>query len=613
MNVLKPWMEMDLTASASKLPKAVLVDQPLQMLREAIQANRLPILVGDAGVGKTAVVHELVRGLRAGEGPARLARRHVIEISIRKRVSSLQNPYQVFEELQKLSEALRKMRRAPVLLISDLGVAYDLDLEDRIAAFAYDVPIIGECVPATGAALLESSPALRSEATLVRVDEPSLSRTRDIVRASLEANEVQHRFGDDAIEQALALSHRFLVRQHQPRKTLELLRGAAASVREKRVVCSRDIVERAASQFAIPRMLIDPEQPLDLPALRKRFDSAVIGQPDAVRAVVDTIGVLKAGLSDVRRPLAALLLAGTTGVGKTLIAQLLAETLFGRRDRLIRVNMADHAGGDDATELFGSPGRAGHPGNPGVLAQRLAGQAMGVHLLDEFEKAHTSVHDRFLQLIDEGEFVSGTGETISCRAMVIIATSNAGYSRSESESFGFANGSQSIGEDGLVRLERHFRYELINRFDRVITFRRMSREDAHRIALLELRELQRRIGLRQRGLCLDIEGRALSWLVDHGYSPERGARFMRRAVEQYATTEIAAAVLASRPSPGSRLRIRLRGDRLGVDVLAPGSTKIGRQRPPEKRVAPVRSRSVRRTERRATRILGRPDTAAVQR
>ncbi len=560
MSIFKNWLELDLTrrARGGKLDRAIECDDALQELANTIDAGMNAVVVGEPGVGKTALVHELVSRTIAGHGSKRLRKRQVLQISLRRRLSGLKGRHEISAEVQKLFDAIRQMRSPPVLFIRDIGLVYSFDLEDELSALACssEVILIGEASEEAISNLFEYETALRHRFGAIHVQEPDLDRATRIVRGwAMSSKEAE--FSSAAVEQAVALSHRFLSRSAMPRKAIDLLRYASADVEAGGVVTPQAVVKRLSSQYRIPRVLVDSTAKLDLVGLKRLFSRSVVGQEEAVSTVVDTLGVIKVGLTDLRRPLAALLFTGPTGVGKSLIAQTIATRLFGRRDRLIRFNMADYQSAEDALLLFGFSAAQDVAAKRGQLTTRLAGHSLGVLLLDEFEKCHPSVHDRFLQLLDEGEFTNGSGEKVSCRSFIIIVTTNAGHAHGAVNGLGFrANPS---GRRGLMgELATHFRFELLNRFDRIVRFRSLTKSDARLIVIAELRRLQTRLALTHPGLTVEVEHRAIDQLVARGYDPDCGARNLRRTIEQDVAVAIARLLVQGSPRENSRIRIVLR-------------------------------------------------------
>lgn len=574
---LESWTERDLSALAKRgeLRPAFCVDDKLLQLDDIVMSGKAAILVGESGVGKSATVYELVRRLHlpneesAQFPPLRLldklAGRRVLQFSLRRRAAGLRQPHtQMGEEVLRLVDALVSTREPLALFFRDLDLAYQFNLETQFEnlAFKFDGPIIGEGTRSTVQNMLEFHPELDQHFVTMIVEEPTLDEMHTLLHKWSKHNNVERgiSFEDTALEHALYLSHRFLSRSRMPRKALDLIEQVAVTARQKEIKAS-EVINRFCDSHRVPRGLVDPDIALDLDELRSYFGDRVLGQADAVSAIVDVIGLIKSGMSDTRRPFGVFLFVGPTGVGKTHLAQLLAKYLFGNKERLIRVNMSDYSESGKAEVLFGNPNGATPSSTRGVLAQRVSGHPFAVLLLDEFEKAHSSVHDRLLQLMDEGSFINGGGESVSCRSMIIIATSNTGAEVYRSEGFGFAPKDldmESKDAELSRRLRETFRFEFLNRFDRIVHFHPLSQADIRTIALREFELIKRRAGFSQRKLELTIDECLVDWISVLGYHPDFGARFLRRTIEAHVATAIATAIVRETPSIGATLKATVR-------------------------------------------------------
>jgi ATP-dependent Clp protease ATP-binding subunit ClpC len=573
---IRRWMERDLTEDAARgrLPPAFEVDDIRETVAELLTAGRVPVLTGESGVGKTAVVYELVRRAHAGEGPHPLRGKRVLQFSFQHRASALKEPEkQLRPEVQQLIEALLESADEVVPFFRDFHFGYMFDLEPQMEMLATRFPgaILAEGIRATVQAMFENTPGLEQRYMILQVDEPVPDRMRRILDRWGEDQSVRRgmRFEQAALEQSLHLTHRFLARNRLPRSALDLLAQVSTLVGDRRVVTAADVNDRFCTVHRTPRALVDPSLPLDLGALETKFASQVLGQPEAVKSVVNMIGLIKAGLSDMRRPFGAFMFVGPTGVGKTHVAQLLAEYLFGSRDRMIRFNLADCPNENSGDMLFGNPTAYTLYERRGLLSQRILGHPFAVLLLDEFEKAHGKVHDRFLQLIDEGSYQNGAGERVSCRSMIIIATSNAGAELYRGRTLGFGptlRGPEDT-QELQRRLEAHFRFELLNRFDQIVHFHALSRDDIRQIALRELEQIRNRAGIKQRGVELEVDEVVLDWLAVHGYEPDYGARFLRRTIERHVTTALAETIVRERPSPGAKIALTVRHNRIVARLI----------------------------------------------
>lgn len=562
---INQWIERDLSDEfkRKRLQPAFEVDESVARIRDVILSGRSPIVTGASGIGKTAIVHELIRRAQVDRKPTELFGRRVIQISIERRAAALQREDDVGPKFDAFVESIKQAWRPPIIFLRDVELAYDYDLEPALATLASldKVTVVCEGSQDGVARLLEDDQALQREFVTVEIDEPNLAKTASILRAwtQQQSDKRNRTFAENSIQEAIALTHRFLGRDRMPRKAIDLLEHAAAHAAKGETVASSHVIDRFCSTHRTPRALVDPKIPLDLDALRESYEREIIGQSEAIEAIVEMIGIIKAGLSDLRRPMGVFLLVGGSGVGKTHLAHLVAKHLFASPERLVRLNMADLGSGSDADRLFGCSSYEDVAARRGTLTIRLLGHPFGVVLLDEFEKANKAVHDRFLQLIDEGSFINGNGEFVPCRSLIFIATSNAG-ALGNAQPFGFRT-AQAYGAAAKCALERSFRFELLNRFDRIIQFRTLDAEASRHIVRAEVAKLGQRFGLIQRQLTLVTDDAVIDWVANHGFDAEQGARSVRRAVERWLTTALARVLVQNLPEDASRIVLRLQDDK----------------------------------------------------
>jgi ATP-dependent Clp protease ATP-binding subunit ClpC len=558
--VLARWIEKDLTAST--LAPAYEIEDLVHRATGILQAGRGIMLLGPPGVGKTALLHELVRRAVRGDNIPALSGRRVVQISIKRCLSGFKKPAEeIGPAFQELVIALVATKGTVIPFFRDAHLAYRFDLESQFASLANQlpVPVIVEGEDRIMRSIVEYESSLAESFVQLPIEEPNYDVVRRIIDKWGQAH--PRAFDDNALETSMALCHRFLARGCFPRKVIQFLDNTAATVPENEVVDESGVLDHFCRTHRVPRHLVDPQIPLDLSATDRTFREQVLGQGDAVSAVIQMIALIKAGLSDVRRPFGVFMFVGPTGVGKTHLAQLLAEYLFGSRERLIRINMADYQTVADAPTLFGNPEHHNPVARRGVLTSRVAGHPFAVLLFDELEKAHKIVIDRFLQLMDEGQFINGAGETVSCRSTIVIATSNAGAAAYGGRMVGFS-GAEAPAELRRridVTLEDTFRIEFLNRFDHVVHFKPLERSHIRDIARRELGLLRKRQGLTRLGLHLEVDESVLDWLTAHGYDPRHGARFLRRAMERSATTAVAQCLVRQMPKRGSSIRLKVRG------------------------------------------------------
>ncbi|MCA2981021.1 MAG: AAA family ATPase [Myxococcaceae bacterium] len=557
-------VERDLTAlaRAGTLPAGHGLDQAASDVATLLtRGDKAPLLAGDQGVGKTAIVQELARRVAQGTVPPALDGVRVLEVpaaGIFARTSTPKAAAELLEEFLEHAEA-----QPTVVFLRDLGVVQGSSLVPVLlrALRSGRVRFIFEADARRAHELLRTDEALGERLHLVPVSEPAPERARWILGRVAEELELETGLPIDAsaCDVALRLSVKFLLAQRLPRKAIELLKEtvteAAGAARER--VKGEDVLARFCASTRLPRFMADDQLALDLDAVGRFFGTRLLGQTDALDAVLRSVALLKAGLNDPRRPLGVFLFAGPTGVGKTHLAKLLAEYLFGSHERLVRLNMADYPDHGDENVLFGNPWAQTLSGKRGELTRLLDGRVFTVLLLDEFEKAHPRCHDRFLQLFDEGQFINAAGETVPCNNTLIVCTSNVGAEVYREGPIGFGptrRDDELLGEIDR-RIQASFRAEFLNRFDAICHFRPLGKVEIRRIAQREVGRVLEREGIRARGLDVEVAPEVVELLVERGYSPVHGARFLQREIEKSLTAALAVEISRRALPPGTPVKV----------------------------------------------------------
>ena len=393
------FFERDLTelAREGRLPAPHGIDEDVLALQALIARGAQHVLLaGEPGVGKTARLHGLARRIALGPEGEPLAGARLLELSLRAFLSRAGKEEEIGESWNTLVERLEALPGVTIVALREasLGLRPHLfgSLSDSLRSSS--LRFVLETYPSGAQGFLDVEGGLGDLLHLVTVLEPSAERARAIlgqVAADLET-QLGMVIDPAACDLTLRLAKKYLLAQHEPGRSVELLRGAveAASAGKAECLGTEGVLARFCAVSQLPRFLVDDAVPLDLVETETYFNERILGQPEAVKAVLRTLALLKAGLTDPRRPLGLFLCAGPTGVGKTHLARLLAEYVFGSAERLVRVNMADYAEEDDDSQLFGATWQPVREHKRGQLTCLLEGKLFAVLLLDEFEKAHRS-------------------------------------------------------------------------------------------------------------------------------------------------------------------------------------------------------------------------------
>ncbi|HKB01056.1 MAG TPA: AAA family ATPase [Gemmataceae bacterium] len=553
-----------------ELDRAVLRDAEVRELFDLLAArDRRPILlVGPRQAGKTTILHEVVYRRVAERQSPYVNRDCVWLVSPQRLISGMMYVGQWEARLLAILKHARKKRHilyfddlvglylAGISSVSTLSAAQVLKpyLERR------DVRVVGEITPEGLRVLQERDRSFADLFHVLPVREPSDADTLRILIGAQRRLEGKHRCGFDldVLPAVIDLQRRYDRTAAFPGKAARMLtRLAVKAEADQRAesdkaeegpdpfapasTVTRDgVLREFQGQSGLSLAFLDRRARLDRADILAALSAQVIGQHEAVQAAADVIAVAKARLNDPDRPLAAFLFLGPTGVGKTETAKAVARYLFGDADRLLRFDLNEYVNPGSAARLVGTFQQP-----EGLLTAAVRRQPFAVVLLDEIEKADPEVFDLLLQVLGEGRLTDALGRTADFTNALIILTSNLGVREAEAQ-IGFREGSAAASASYAKAAERFFRPEFFNRLDRVIPFRRLSREHTRQIAGRLVNEVLHREGFRQRKCVLNVTPAALDRVIDAGYDPTLGARAMKRAVERQ-LTQPAAARLAELP------------------------------------------------------------------
>jgi ATP-dependent Clp protease ATP-binding subunit ClpC len=319
----------------------------------------------------------------------------------------------------------------------------------------------------------------------------------------------------------------------------------------------------------LPVSILDTKGQLDLKSIRDFFTARVIGQDEAVEAMIARIAMLKAGLNDPNKPIGVFLFAGPTGTGKTELAKAVSEFLFGSVERMIRLDMSEFQTHEAISKILGQSSASAIEADS--LISRVRKQPFSVVLLDEFEKSHSNVWDLFLQAFDEGRLTDAMGQVADLRHCLIILTSNLGATAHRSMGLGFAPQADEFSKDQVLRaISLTYRPEFRNRLDKIIVFQPLTRDLMRGILKKELAALLERRGLKDRAWAIEWESSALEFLLEKGFSPEMGARPLKRAIDQYLVAPLAAIIVEKRFPEGEQfLFVRSDGEGIQAEFVDP--------------------------------------------
>ncbi|OLP63053.1 ATP-dependent Clp protease ATP-binding subunit ClpE [Bacillus pumilus] len=554
-----------------------------------------PVLIGEPGVGKTAIAEGLALKIANGDVPNKLKNKQIYLLDVASLVANTGVRGQFEERMKQVIKELQN-RKNIILFVDEIHLLVGAgSAEGSMDAGNILKPALarGE-LQLVGATTLKEYRQIEKDAALERrfqpvlVDEPTTDEALEILKGIQDKYETYHgvTYSDDAIKACVQLSARYIQDRHLPDKAIDLLDEAGSKANltldvanedeltnrlaqiasEKQVALNEEQYEKAAKlrdeeeaiearlhhqtnskehivtaediqaiveqKTGIPVGKLQTDEQTKMKEIDIRLKTRVIGQEHAVEKVAKAVKRSRAGLKSKNRPTGSFLFVGPTGVGKTELSKTLAEELFGSKEAMIRLDMSEYMEKHAVSKLIGSPpGYVGHE-EAGQLTEKVRRKPYSIILLDEIEKAHPDVQHIFLQIMEDGRLTDSQGRTVSFKDTVIIMTSNAG-STDKTIKVGFqSQQEESIEEQSLIdSLSAYFKPEFLNRFDSIIQFDALNKQDLVKIVDLLLNELSDQ--LQEQNVTIHVTNEAKEKIANLGYHPAFGARPLRRTIQEH--------------------------------------------------------------------------------
>ena len=594
------------------------ISRMIQILSRKTKNN--PVLVGDAGVGKTALALGLAQRVAAGQVPAELAKMRVLELDLMNVVAGTrfrgdfeERMNNIINDIEEDGHVILFIDELHTIMGSGSGIDSTLDAANILkpALARGTLRTVGATTQEEYQKHIEKDAALSRRFAKVTIEEPTVADSIAILQGLRKSYENHHKvqISDQAIETAVKYAHRYLTSKHLPDSAIDLLDEASATVQNKGPqnykqsdltpvdqalmagklkkvgqllakeqeptvyklkVEAEDILETLSRLSGIPVQKLTQTDAKKYLNLEKELHKRVIGQDAAVSAVSRAIRRNQSGIRTGKRPIGSFMFLGPTGVGKTELAKALAEVLFDDESALIRFDMSEYMEKFAASRLNGAPpGYVGYE-EGGELTEKVRNRPYSVLLFDEVEKAHPDIFNVLLQVLDDGQLTDSKGRKVDFSNTIIIMTSNLGATAlRDDKTVGF--GARDIRFDQanmekriLEELKKTYRPEFINRIDEKVVFHSLSAEDMQEVVKIMVQPLIR--SLAEQGIVLKFQASALKLLAQEGYDPEMGARPLRRTLQTQVEDKLSELLLTGDLAAGQTLKVGVKGGQLKFEM-----------------------------------------------